>query len=106
MKLVNDKLQDLGRGSWISKANRDSIIEKNNVWRSLPRLSKCKVSLKNFYSESKDPKGDRRPNEAYGKGKPNESSPYLLVDDDDGDDDKVIGYETPRSISFLPDTAS
>lgn len=100
VKLVNDKLQDLGRGSWISKANRDSIIEKNNVWRSLPRLSKCKVSLKNFYSESKDPKGDRRPNEAYGKGKPKESSPYLLVDDDDGDDDKVIGYETPRHWSL------
>lgn len=105
MKLFNDKLQDLGRGSWKSKANRDLVIEKSNGWRSLPRLSKCKVSENNFYSESKDPKGDRKPNEAYGKGKPKESSPYLLVDDDD-DYNPVIGYETPRSISFLPATAS
>lgn len=104
MKLFNDKIQDLGHESWKSKANRDSMIEKSNGWRSLPRLSKCQFSEKNFYSESKDPKGNRKPNEAYGKGKSKEPSPYLLVDDDD--DDNVIGYETPRSISFFPASAS
>ncbi|EOA38930.1 hypothetical protein CARUB_v10011329mg [Capsella rubella] len=97
VKLSNDKIHDLRGGSWKAKSNRDSIIEKSNGWRSLPRLSKCKVSENNFYSGSKDPKGNRKPHKAYGKVKPKDSSPYLLVDDDDDDD--VIGYEDPREWS-------
>ncbi|XP_010475929.1 PREDICTED: ubiquitin-like-specific protease 1C isoform X2 [Camelina sativa] len=104
VKLFNDKTQDLERGSWKGKFNRDSIVEKSNGWRSLPRLSKCNVSERNFYSGSKDPKGNRKLN---GKAKPKESSPYLLVDDDDDEDD-VVGYETPRerSVKTTPSQSS
>lgn len=72
----------------------------------MPRLSKSQISENNFYSGLKDPKGNRKPNEASVKSRPKDSSPYLLVDDDDDEDEDVIGYETPRSIYLLSATAS
>lgn len=104
MKLFNEELEDLGRESWKSKADRETKTNQSNGWRSMPSLRKSQISENNFYSGIKDPKGNRKPNVATVKRKAKESSPYLLVDDDD--DDNVIGYETPRSISFLSATAA
>lgn len=101
VRLFNEELQDLGRGSWKGKADRETKTNQSNGWRSMPSLRKSQVNEKRFYSGFKDPKVNRKPNEASVKRKPKESSPYLLVDDDDDDDDEVIGYDTPRSIYFL-----
>ncbi|KAL1222804.1 Ubiquitin-like-specific protease 1C [Cardamine amara subsp. amara] len=90
--LFNDKL-------WKSRTDRDSITKKTNEWWSMPSLGKSQISDKNFYSGFKDPKGSRKPTETYGKRKPKESSPYLLVDDDDEDDNV---YETPRVVKETP----
>lgn len=109
VKLFNEKVQDLGRKTWKSRIERDSITKNSNGWRSMPRLGKCQISDKNFYSKVKDPKGSQKPTETYGRRKPKESSPYLLVKDDDDDGDvketpRVV-KETPRSISFCSATS-
>ncbi|KAF8109999.1 hypothetical protein N665_0088s0017 [Sinapis alba] len=92
---------DLGLESWKSKAaGGETTTKQNNGWRSLPRLGKCKIGETNFYSGFKDPKGNRKLDEASVNRKRNpkeSSSPYLLVDDDDEDD--VVGYDTTREWS-------
>ncbi|XP_018449965.2 LOW QUALITY PROTEIN: ubiquitin-like-specific protease 1C [Raphanus sativus] len=106
VKLFNEESQDLGRESWKRKdSGVETTTKQSNGWRSLPRLSgKSLIGETNFYSGFKDPKGNRKHEEAFGnrKRKPKESSPYLLVDDDDDDDDDedgVVGYDTPRELS-------
>ncbi|CAA7020741.1 unnamed protein product [Microthlaspi erraticum] len=107
VKLFNEELQVLGRESLKreslkSKAGsgRETITKQNNGWRSVPTLRKSFISENNFYSGVKDPKGNRKSNEASVKSRAKESSPYLLVDDDDDDEEDVIGYETPREWSL------
>lgn len=104
MKLFGE---DLGRESWKGKAGGETTTKQSNGWRSLPRLGKSQIGETNFYSGVKDTKGKREHVEASvsRKRKTKESSPYLLVDDDDDEDD-VVGYDTPRSLSFLYATAS
>ncbi|CAN8294402.1 unnamed protein product [Cochlearia groenlandica] len=92
-----EELQELGCGSRKRKYDRETITKQSSGWRSMPRLSKCQSSEKNFYSGFNDPKEYRKPNKASLKLK---LTPYLLVDDDDDDDDdNVTGYETPRERS-------
>ncbi|KAJ0237591.1 Ubiquitin-like-specific protease 1C [Hirschfeldia incana] len=104
VKLFNEEVQDSGRESWKRKdGGGETTTKQSNGWRSLPRLGKCQIGEANFYSSVKDPKGNRKHEEASvnRKRKPKESSsPYLLVDDDDEEEeDDVVGYDAPRELS-------
>lgn len=107
MKLFDEEVRDLGRES--KAGGGETTTKQSNGWRSMPRLGKSRIGEATFYSGFKEPKGNRKPDEASvnrkRKAKESSSSPYLLVDDDDDDDDDVVGYDAPRSISFLYSTA-
>ncbi|CAH8355067.1 unnamed protein product [Eruca vesicaria subsp. sativa] len=107
VKLFNEEVQGLGRESWRRKDVGETATKQSSGWRSMPRLGKCQIGETNFYSGFKDPKGNGKLDEGSvnRKRKIEESSPYLLVDDDDDEDD-VVGYDTPRFISFLYSTTS